>query len=108
MSQQNDLGNLYADLGLHSLASGDRGNHGTGSGIGLFGNNLGALGGLGGEILSQFRYETSMNQSKLFMSGSNLSQLTSQISSIKSIVSTQAGGYNKEKIKLFKSGFLFG
>jgi len=34
------------------------------SGVGLFGNNMAALGALGGEVLSQFRYETSMNQSK--------------------------------------------
>jgi hypothetical protein len=53
LSQQHDLNNLYADLSLNSHTS--RRN-------GILGN---IIGNLGGEILSQFRYETSMNQSKL-------------------------------------------
>ncbi len=47
--------------------------------------NLNALAILGGEVLSQFRYETSMNQSALLSNSQQL--LSSQISSIKTLKS---------------------
>lgn len=54
----------------------------------------GILANLGGEILSNFRYETSMNQSKILLTNSQLSSLSSQLSSIKSRYS------NESKLKI--------
>lgn len=99
-SQHNpdELGVLYADWpGLYSQGP-SLNNISYNNGVGVLGNNLMALGALGGEVLSQFRYETSMNQSKILLSGS-ISQLSSQISSIKSFLSTQKGTSFKDKGK---------
>ena len=53
----------------------------------IFANKFEHIGDMiGGEILSNFRYERSINQSKLLISNSNFgSIMSSQISSIKSI-----------------------
>ena len=62
---------MYADLSLSNASKADKiavPDHIGGYGI---------LANLGGEILSQFRYETSMNQSKLLITGSHLSSLSS-------------------------------
>ena len=65
-----DLGALYADLSCSRS---------------LFG---GALAHLGGDVLSQFHYNTSLNQSKLLMTSLGSSRISSQLSSIKSLKSS--------------------
>ena len=87
-SNQNDIGLFYGDLS--NLSRPQK----------LIGN---IMGNLGGDILSQFKYELSMNQSKLLLSNSNLgSQISSHISSFKN--NTTA----KKSLRENHQKFLFG
>jgi hypothetical protein len=65
------IGLMYADLSLSNASKVDRL---------VAPDNLGGFGilaNMGGEILSNFRYETSMNHSKMLISNSHLSSLSS-------------------------------
>ena len=80
-SDKQDLGSciglMYADLSLSNASRVDKIINPDLGGYGLLAN-------LGGEILENFKYEQSLNQSKLLLSTSHLSSLSSQLSSIKS------------------------
>ena len=80
---------MYADLSLSNASKMDK-IVGLGEPMGGFG----VLANLGGEILSNFRYESSMNQSKILLTASHLSSLSSHLSSINSRFS------NDSKIRL--------
>ena len=88
VSQHNDLGILTAELSINKTNT-------LGGGL----NYNDPLQALGGEMLSQFKYEASMNQSKLLISAilGGSSHLNSTISSIMSMKSSILGS---QKISL--------